>query len=487
MAENLAINTFKTKQENRFAELGPMREKKEQELQRKTETGEADIRGMQQMLGEAVGGIQGQYAGGVKEAQDVAAQSAREVAFAPTKENSAELTQLFGMLTTVAMMIGGKGRQSGMGAIAAMTGAMEGYQKGRKDVFNNELKEFDKRIKEVQLHNQNVRTKLNDALKTLQTDRDVGLAKLKGLEMDIQGSQAALYARRGDITNMIKSITTEQNAVTQTLGRIYESERKAKESQDKNKAIVEAARLRAQAADPLNRMLAQIGTGGAQSYILQRTGKSVRTPKEAESIIFNSQAIDEIKRLLEKMKDKDIQTGVLSSLAPRIQKIRSAFDSLTGKPFSEDKAIEIVEQNLTGNDKTTLFIKDAILAAFKIEQGLVGSRVPVFTQRVVGPVLDPRAYTKDAFAALLKRREDELYKSAQYRGFDKKSVDALVDPTSPAVGERVESQPSQATQQPATTTNKQMPPEAKLKAYADAHYQGDVAKAREYLQSQGYQ
>jgi hypothetical protein len=268
MAENLAIDNFRTKQENRLAELGPMREKKEQELQQATETGRADIRGMQQMLGEAVGGVQGQYAGGVKEAQDVAAQSAREVAFAPTKENSAELTQLFGMLSTVAMMIGGKGRQSGMGALAAMTGAMEGYQKGRKDVFNNELKEFDKRIKEVQLHNQNVRTKLNDALKTLQTDRDAGLAKLKGLEMDIQGSQAALYARRGDITNMIKSITTEQNAVTQTLGRIYESERRAQQEAVRR---ADAERRHREAMAQRERL-----SGGRQNALLAGRAENIR-------------------------------------------------------------------------------------------------------------------------------------------------------------------------------------------------------------------
>lgn len=446
MAENGMMQEFERRAQERISAIPGERQKKESELKQVTDTGIADIRGMQQRLGESVGDVQEQYAGGVREAQEYAGKSAQDVAFAPTRENVPELTQLFGMLTTVAMMAGGKGRQSGMGALAAMTGAMEGYQKGRKDVFNNELKEFDKRIREVQLHNQNVRNKLNDALKTMQTDRDAGLAKLKGLEMDIQGSQAALNLRRGDITNAIKNLNTELNSSQQTISKYYERVQRAREASARNKAILEAARVRAAAADPFNKMLAQVGTGGAQSYIAERTGKMVRTPKEAEAVIFNAQAIDEIKRLLDKIKDKDIQTGALSSLAPSIQKIRSAFDGLYGKPFSENQALEIVEQNLTGNDKTTLFIKDAILAAFKIEQGLVGSRVPVFTQRVVGPVLDPRAYTKDAFAALLKRREDELYKAAQYRGFDKKSVDTLSDPTIPSVrGSATQQAPQPAT------------------------------------------
>jgi len=149
------------------------------------------------------------------------------VAFEPTRENLPELTQLFGMLTAATFLAGGKGRQSGMGALAAMTGAMEGYRKGQKEVFNNELKEFDKRIREVQAHNQNVRNKLNDALTTLKTDRDAGMAKLKGLEMEIAGSQAQLKLRRGDIEGVVKSLNEEQKAVSQALGKAADMEQRA--------------------------------------------------------------------------------------------------------------------------------------------------------------------------------------------------------------------------------------------------------------------
>lgn len=233
MAENGMMQDFEKRAQERLGAIPGERQKKETELKQTTDTGTADIRGMQQMLGEAVGGVQGQYASGVREAQEYAGKSAQDVAFAPTRENVPELTQLFGMLTTVAMMAGGKGRQSGMGALAAMTGAMEGYKKGQKDVFNNELKEFDKRIREVQLHNQNVRSKLNDAMKTLQTDRDAGLSKLKGLEMDIQGSQAALNLRRGDISNALRNLSTELNSSQQTIARYYERVQRAKEAADR--------------------------------------------------------------------------------------------------------------------------------------------------------------------------------------------------------------------------------------------------------------
>jgi hypothetical protein len=268
MAENLGIQDFEKRAQERVNAIPGERQAKEKELKQATETGMADIRGMQQMLGEAVGGVQGQYAGGVKEAQDVAARSAQDVAFAPTKENSAELTQLFGMLSTVAMMAGGKGRQSGMSALAAMTGAMEGYQKGRKDVFNNELKEFDKRIREVQLHNQNVRTKLNDALKTLQTDRDAGLAKLKGLEMDIQGSQAALNFRRGDIANGIKNLNTELNASTQTLSKYYERVQRAQQEANR---LAAAERRHREALAQRERL-----SGGRQNALLAGRAENIR-------------------------------------------------------------------------------------------------------------------------------------------------------------------------------------------------------------------
>ena len=251
---------------------------KQEELAQTTERGMADIRGAEQMLSEAVGGVQERYAGGVRSAQEEAGRSMRDVAFEPTRENLPELTQLFGMLTAATFLAGGKGRQSGMGALAAITGAMEGYRKGQKEVYNNELREFDKRIREVQAHNQNVRNKLNDALTTLKTDREAGMAKLKGLEMEIAGSQAQLKLRRGDIQGVVKSLAEEQKAVTQALGKAYDMEQRA--ARDVQRYQMEQARLQQG-----ERRLQLAEEAGARKS--QATGEGKPPPKE----IVNSNSL----------------------------------------------------------------------------------------------------------------------------------------------------------------------------------------------------
>jgi hypothetical protein len=52
--------------------------------------------------------------------------------------------------------------------------------------------------------------------------------------------------------------------------------------------------------------------------------------------------------------------------------------------------------------KPRCLLKDAILAGFKVEQGLTGTRVPVFTQKTVGPILDPRNYKPETYDKLLQ-------------------------------------------------------------------------------------
>lgn len=265
---------------------------KQEELAQTTERGMADIRGAEQMLSEAVGGVQEKYAGGVRSAQEEAGRSMRDVAFEPTRENMPELTQLFGMLTAATFLAGGKGRQSGMGALAAMTGAMEGYRKGQKEVYNNELREFDKRIREVQAHNQNVRNKLNDALTTLKTDREAGMAKLKGLEMEIAGSQAQLKLRRGDIQGVVKSLAEEQKAVTQALGKAYDMEQRA--ARDAQRYQMEQARLQ-QGERRLGLLEDKADGGKGGKKIKMTTGPENRFTGATDSLIAINEIADKLK------------------------------------------------------------------------------------------------------------------------------------------------------------------------------------------------
>jgi hypothetical protein len=169
--------------------------------------------------------------------------------------------------------------------------------------------------------------------------------------------------------------------------------------------------------------MAQMGTGGVVRHIFDVTGKRLPT-KDAEAVSSTIDAINQIDSLQKRLQDPEIRTGLQALPQPLIQKIKSLFD----KELEEGKLTSFVNSNLTSNDKTTLFIKDAILASFKIEQGLTGSRVPVFTQKIVGPILDPRSYTPTTYNALLATRKKELLRAADNRGIDENDVRALMTP-----------------------------------------------------------
>lgn len=244
------------------------------------EQGLTEQRALQGMIGAGTEAAYGKYAQDVQKAQDEAGKSMMEATFTPTRENANDLMQLFSMLSVAAMMAGGKGRQSGLAAMNAMSGALEGYQKGRKDVFANELKQFEARMKEVQMHNQNVRTKLEDALRTYQVNRDAGIAKIKGLEMELQGSQAAAKLRMGDIDSTIKYLSEQDKSVRQTLLKFAEMQKKEEQARKDREARLEAARIRGS------------GTGRAtqQQFIIQRAisslgglSSAIKTIKELPS------------------------------------------------------------------------------------------------------------------------------------------------------------------------------------------------------------
>ena len=69
--------------------------------------------------------------------------------FHPTKENLASLGALFSMVSTLGMIVGASGKMGANNSMNAMTGMLKGWQAGRKDLYEKEVKEFDKEYKRI--------------------------------------------------------------------------------------------------------------------------------------------------------------------------------------------------------------------------------------------------------------------------------------------------------------------------------------------------
>jgi len=95
--------------------------------------------------------------------------------FHPTKENAESLGQLFSMVATMGVMLGNGGKMASQNALGAMTGMLKGWQQGRKDLYDRELKEFDKEYKRISDVRTDIQNDLQKSLQLASTDKESSL------------------------------------------------------------------------------------------------------------------------------------------------------------------------------------------------------------------------------------------------------------------------------------------------------------------------
>ena len=146
----------------------------------------------------------------------------------PTKQNIQEFATMFSVLSALTFAVGGKGRGSGMSALAALNGAVEGYNKGQKDVFDRNMKEFEKQIQNYKTISDETYRKLRQSIDAGGLKTEAGRLLAKEAELLDQGVVAARL-QAGDAKS---AFDAAKMAVTQAekLQLAYE---RAKEKQQK--------------------------------------------------------------------------------------------------------------------------------------------------------------------------------------------------------------------------------------------------------------
>jgi hypothetical protein len=105
--------------------------------------------------------------------------------FIPTRDNAQSLAAIF-MLTNIAgFAMGAGGKRNAQAAMSGMNGMLEGYQKGRQDLYKKEKDSFDTNIKQLKTRYDMLDRQLKEALETYKTDKEAGLR-----EADIAYAQA---------------------------------------------------------------------------------------------------------------------------------------------------------------------------------------------------------------------------------------------------------------------------------------------------------
>jgi hypothetical protein len=356
--------------------------------------------------------------------------------FAPTPETAKDIAGLFSLISVAAFGSGGKGRYSGMQTLASLTGAMKGYQAGRKDVFEQDIKNFEENLKVLKSHNDKVNALYEDAMKLMSTNKELGLQKIQQLIAEDNTGIAARLARSGQYQALGELLNKTTTALQKT------QETKNKLSNDLSKLKFESdLRIKEKQAEKALKFGPNVG--GAIANIYRATGFEL--PKEdAFKVIQAGQGLRAVDSLQQKLADKDVQTGLRAIPSTFFEKVKSLTD-----PAEINQAID----ELDANQKTVLALKDSLLVALTIEQARSGTRVPVFTQKTVGPILALTNYQPQTYNALLNERKDELYGIGGDNGLSRDAMSKVA---------RISASETAAPTAPAApaATNKPVPTEA---------------------------
>jgi len=92
--------------------------------------------------------------------------------FIPTKDDVKDIAALYSLVNVVGMAMGAGGKQNSLQAMHAMNGMLEGYQKGRADLYKKEKDKFDVNMKNLKSRYDMLDKQLKDVMTLAQTDRE---------------------------------------------------------------------------------------------------------------------------------------------------------------------------------------------------------------------------------------------------------------------------------------------------------------------------
>lgn len=133
----------------------------------------------------------------------------------PNRDNFKDFATMFSVISALTFAVGGKGRGAGMSAMAALNGAVDGFNKGNRDAFDRGMKEFDKKLAEYKTSLEGTREILKSVIDKENLKTKEGIARLKQAELNDQGVAAALLSenRIKDAINHVDNLIRKADAV----------------------------------------------------------------------------------------------------------------------------------------------------------------------------------------------------------------------------------------------------------------------------------
>lgn len=215
----------------RKAELGGMLAGAESDIaQAKQRQAEVKAEGMAQ-AGE-------RRAGAERMAQERFETQVREQplpAFVPSKDTTQDIAALFSLIGVIGMVVGGGGKKNALAAQAAMNGMLEGWQKGRSDLYARERNEFDKNFKSMVAKHNEFRKEMEDAVKLAQTDYNAGMQAAELAAAKAGSDIVKAQLRKGELLSAYNVVNESQSGVTKALD--FDQKARTAEAQQRQREL----------------------------------------------------------------------------------------------------------------------------------------------------------------------------------------------------------------------------------------------------------
>jgi len=249
MAEELAKAPKETNPMLRdyFAMRDPF-EKKQKELGEQIEKSKgAEITAGQKEKETLVAGeVQGQkllQEGQAKAQEEYKAKVEKEPlpAFIPTQDTAQDLAGIFSLVSVLGMVAG---RGDAQRALGAMNGMLEGYQKGRADVYKKERAVFEANFKSMLKKHEEFRKEMEDAAKLAVSDKEKAMVDAKQAALKYGGDIAKAQVERLGPAGALDRLKDMQKGSE----HVFDMVQRQKEAERQRAATIEAARIRSSGA-----------------------------------------------------------------------------------------------------------------------------------------------------------------------------------------------------------------------------------------------
>ena len=178
--------------------------------------------------------------------------------FKPTQDDAMALGQLFSLVSTMGVMLGGSGKMSSMNALGAMSGMLEGFQKGRTDLFRREKETFDKEMAKMKAVREDIEKNYNEYKELLAKDREA--ADQKAMAIISQTGASSLAAEsfkkgRADVVGEI--VKASRNMQEKMEERAFDLTKMQKQFENQLELKKQEAALKQGVALPKEKELGQ--------------------------------------------------------------------------------------------------------------------------------------------------------------------------------------------------------------------------------------